>query len=484
MEREVSRSRSSGASREGLNDGKGETPAYLGGIMPQKPDEEPGARSTDAVMPQGPDGRVEAPLVGSGNERLGSSDLMERACERQNLQNALKRVRQNAGSPGIDGMTVEELPNHLRVHWPRLRENLLAGGYQPQPVKRVAIPKPGGGERELGIPTVLDRFIQQALLQVLQPLFDPTFSDASYGFRPGRSAHDAVRRAQAYVQEGRGFVVDIDLEKFFDRVNHDILMGRLAKRIGDGRVLRLIRRYLNAGVLADGVVIERHEGTPQGGPLSPLLANVLLDEIDKELERRGHAFVRYADDLNVYVRTQRSGERVMTSLRKLFGKLKLRVNETKSKVRRATASKFLGFSFWASKGRTIRRRVAPQAIERMKGRVRELTRRNAGQSLAQICKPLGKYLTGWKGYFRLAETPGVFADIDGWVRHRLRAVQLKHWKRGEVIYRELLARGIPHDVARRVAANSRRWWHNSAMALNKALPNDLFRKLGVPSLTS
>ncbi len=452
--------------------------------MPQKPDEEPGVRSTDAMKPQGPDVHVEAPSVGSGNERLGSSDLMEKACERQNLQAALKRVRQNAGNPGIDGMTVEELPDHLRVHWPRLREELLAGGYQPQPVRRVVIPKPGGGERELGIPTVLDRFIQQALLQVLQPLFDPTFSDASYGFRPGRSAHDAVRRAQAYVQEGRGFVVDIDLEKFFDRVNHDILMGRLAKRIADGRVLRLIRRYLNAGMLADGVVIERHEGTPQGGPLSPLLANVLLDEVDKELERRGHAFVRYADDLNVYVRTQRSGERVMTSLRKLFGKLKLRVNETKSKVRRATASKFLGFSFWVGKGRTIRRRVAPQAIERMKERVRELTRRSAGRSLAQICKALGKYLTGWKGYFRLAETPGVFADIDGWVRHRLRAVQLKHWKRGKVIYRELLARGTPHDVARRVAANSRRWWHNSAMALNKALPNDLFRKLGVPSLTS
>jgi group II intron reverse transcriptase/maturase len=293
-----------------------------------------------------------------------------------------------------------------------------------------------------------------------------------------------VRRAQAHVQEGRSFVVDIDLEKFFDRVNHDILMGRLARRIADRRVLRLIRRYLNAGVLADGVVIERHEGTPQGGPLSPLLANVLLDEIDKELERRGHAFVRYADDLNVYVRTQRSGERVMASLRKLFGKLKLRVNETKSKVRRATASQFLGFSFWVGKGRIIRRRVAPRAIERMKERVRELTRRSAGRSLAQMCKPLGKYLTGWKGYFRLAETPGVFADIDGWVRHRLRAVQLKHWKRGQVIHRELIARGMPPDAARRVAANSRRWWHNSAMALNRALPNDLFKRLGVPKLAS
>jgi group II intron reverse transcriptase/maturase len=450
--------------------------------MPQKSDPSSSAQTAGAVKPQGPRLRVEAPPAGSGDKRLGSSDLMERACERQNLRAALKRVRQNAGKPGIDGMTVEELPGHLRVHWLRLREQLLAGRYQPQPVKRVAIPKPGGGERELGIPTVLDRFIQQALLQVLQPLFDPTFSDASYGFRPGRRAHDAVLRAQAYVQEGRSVVVDIDLEKFFDRVNHDMLMGRLVKRIADRRVLRLIRRYLNAGALANGVVIERHEGTPQGGPLSPLLANVLLDEVDKELERRGHAFVRYADDLNVYVRTPRSGERVMTSLRKLFAKLKLRVNESKSKVTRATASKFLGFSFWAAKGRVIRRRVAPQAIERMKERVRELTRRSAGRSLAQMCKPLGTYLTGWKVYFRLAETPGVFADIDGWVRHRLRAVQLKHWKRGRVVYRELLARGMTPDAAARVAGNNRRWWRNSAMALNMALPNNLFKRLGVPKL--
>jgi RNA-directed DNA polymerase len=457
-------------------------PANLGDAMPQKSDKGPSAQTAGAVKPQGPRLRVEASSAGSGDERLGSGDLMEKVCERQNLQAALKRVRQNAGSPGIDGMTVEELPGHLRVHWRRLREELLAGRYQPQPVKRVAIPKPGGGERELGIPTVLDRFIQQALLQVLQPLFDPTFSDASYGFRPGRSAHDAVLRAQAYVQEGRSFVVDIDLEKFFDRVNHDMLMGKLAKRIADIRMLRLIRRYLNVGVLANGVVMERDEGTPQGGPLSPLLANVLLDEVDKELERRGHAFVRYADDLNVYVRTQRSGERVMTSLRKLFGKLKLRVNETKSKVTRATASKFLGFSFWVAKGRIIRRRVAPQAIARMKERVRELTRRSAGRSLAQMCKPLGIYLTGWKAYFRLAETPSALADIDGWVRHRLRAVQLKHWKRGRVIYRELIARGTTPEAARRVAANSRRWWHNSAMALNSALPNRLFDQLGVPRL--
>jgi RNA-directed DNA polymerase len=452
--------------------------------MPQTSDAVPSAQTAGAVKPQGPRLRVEASPAERGDERLGTSDLMEKACERQNLLAALKRVRQNAGSPGIDGMTVEELPAHLRVHWRRLREDLLAGRYQPQPVKRVAIPKRGGGERELGIPTVLDRFIQQALLQVLQPLFDPTFSDASYGFRPGRRAHDAVLRAQAYMQEGRSFVVDIDLEKFFDQVNHDMLMGRLAKRITDRRLLRLIRRYLNAGVLANGVVIERHEGTPQGGPLSPLLANVLLDEVDKELERRGHAFVRYADDLNVYVRSERAGERVMASLRALFGKLKLRVNETKSKVRRATNAKFLGFSFWIAAGRVVRRRVAPEAIERLKQRVRELTRRSAGRSLAQTCEPLGKHLTGWKAYFRLAETPSAFAEIDGWVRHRLRAVQLKHWKRGRVIYRELIAREMPPDAARRVAGNARRWWHNSAMALNMALPNSLFIKLGVPKLAS
>lgn len=452
--------------------------------MSQKSDGSPSAQTAGAVKPQGSRLRVEAAAAGSGDERLGSGGLMETVCERRNLLAALKRVRQNAGSPGIDGMTVEELSGYLRVHWPRLREELLAGRYQPQPVRRAAIPKPGGGERELGIPTVLDRFIQQALLQVLQPLFDPTFSEASYGFRPGRSAHDAVLRAQAYVQEGRSFVVDIDLEKFFDRVNHDILMARLAKRMADRRVLRLIRRYLNAGVLANGVVIERDEGTPQGGPLSPLLANVLLDEVDKELERRGHAFVRYADDLNVYVRTQRSGERVMQSMRKLFAKLKLRVNETKSKVKRATQSKFLGFSFWVAGGRSIRRRVAPQAIKRMKERVRALTRRSAGRSLAQLCKPLRVYLTGWKAYFRLAETPGAFADLDGWIRHRLRAVQLKHWKRGSVIYRELVARGMSHQAARHVAANSSRWWHNSAMSLHIVLPNRFFDKLGLPRLAS
>ena len=455
--------------------------------MPQKPGQL-GRASRGCGEAARAGARVEALTAERGTERSGAQEeqqsLMELAVERRNCLAALKRVKANKGSPGIDGMTVEELPAHLKANWLHIRENLLAGRYQPQPVRRVAIPKPGGGERELGIPTVLDRFIQQLLLQVLQPRFDPTFSDASYGFRPGRRAHDAVRRAQGYVQEGRRFVVDVDLEKFFDRVNHDVLMGRLERRIADKRMLGLIRRYLNAGLLADGVVIERHEGTPQGGPLSPLLANVLLDEIDKELERRGHAFVRYADDLNVYVRSKAAGERVMAALRRLFANLRLRVNEAKSAVARATQRQFLGFSFWVAKGRVVKRRIAAKAMSRMKDRVRQITTRSGGRSLARVCEELGTYLAGWKGYFRIAETPGVLRDTDQWIRHRLRALQLKHWKRGRTIYRELIARGMSPLAAARVAANGRRWWHNSAMAIHIAMPNALFDKLGVPRLAT
>jgi group II intron reverse transcriptase/maturase len=407
---------------------------------------------------------------------------MELVVERQNCLAALKRVKENKGSPGIDGMTVGELPAYLKANWVSIRGDLLAGRYQPQPVRRVAIPKPGGGERELGIPTVLDRFIQQALLQVLQPRFDPTFSEASYGFRPGRRAHDAVRRAQGFVQDGRRYVVDLDLEKFFDRVNHDVLMGRLAKRVADTRVLGLIRRYLDAGIMANGVVVERHEGTPQGGPLSPLLANVLLDEVDKELEKRGHAFVRYADDLNVYVRSKATGDRVRATLRHLLAKLRLRVNEAKSAVALVTQRQFLGFSFWFAKGGIVKRRVAPKAMSRMKERVREITRRSGGRSLADVCGILRAYLVGWKNYFQIANTPKALAAIDQWMRHRLRALQLKHWKRGRTIYRELYARGMSSRVAAQVAANARRWWHNSAMAIHIALPNALFDKLGVPRL--
>jgi len=429
--------------------------------------------------------KASAEVSSKGRETChsGASREIEKVCERQNLLAALERVRRNAGSPGIDGMTVEELPGFLREAWPQIREQLLAGRYQPHPVLRVTIPKPEGGERELGIPTVLDRFIQQAVLQVLQPRFDPTFSDHSYGFRPGRRAHDAVRRAQGYIQAGRRWVVDLDLEKFFDRVNHDILMGRLKRRIADRRMLVLIRRYLAAGILADGVVLERYEGTPQGGPLSPLLANVLLDEVDRELEKRGHAFVRYADDLNVYVKTRRAGERVMQSMHRLYARLR-RINAAKSAVARAVERKFLGFSYWVGPGKEVKRRVAPQALQRLKNVIRDRTRPTVGRSLPQVCEGLRDYLLGWKGYFQLAQTPKIFRDLDEWIRHRLRALQLRHWKRGTVIFRELRARGMSVDAARRVARNGRRWWHNSAMAIHIALPNSYFDGLGLPRLAA
>ena len=336
--------------------------------------------------------------------------------------------------------------------------------------------------RDLGIPTVLDRFIQQALLQVLQPGFDATFSEHSYGFRPRRSAHHAVMAAKRYIEEGRRFVVDVDLEKFFDRVNHDVLMGRLAKRIPDRRVLGLIRRYLDAGVMVNGVVMERAEGTPQGGPLSPLLANVLLDEVDKELEKRGHAFVRYADDGNVYVRSRRAGLRVMALLRQLFGQLRLRVNEAKSAVDLAWKRKILGYSFWVGAGRTVKLRVAGKALAVMKDRVRRITRRSGGRSMAQVIAELRGYLPGWRNYFSLAETPGIFGDLDQWIRHRLRAVQLKQWKRGTTVYREMRARGASELVAARVAANTRRWWRNASMALHMVLPTSHFDALGLPRL--
>ncbi len=407
---------------------------------------------------------------------------MECVCERANLKAALKRVRKNKGSAGIDGMTVDELPEHLKTHWPALREQLLAGTYQPSPVRRHAIPKSGGGVRELGIPTVVDRFIQQAILQVLGPRFDPTFSQHSYGFRPGRSAHDAVVQAQRYVNEGRRFVVDVDLEKFFDRVNHDVLMGRLARRIEDKRLLGLIRRYLEAGMMANGVVMERREGTPQGGPLSPLLANVLLDEVDKELEKRGHAFVRYADDCNVYVRSRRAGERVMGLLRRLYANLRLRVNEAKSAVDRPQNRKLLGYSFWSARGGEVKRRVAPKALTAMKDRVREITRRTRSQSIERVAQDLRSYLTGWKSYFRLADTPKIFRELDKWIRHRIRALHLKHWRHGPTIYRELRARGLSELGATRVASNRRRWWKNSAQLIHVAFPTRYFDQLGIPRL--
>jgi len=425
---------------------------------------------------------VEASTAPERREGTGTSGLMDRVLSRPNMLAALKRVRKNKGSPGIDGLTVEELPNWLKENWIGVRRELLAGSYQPQPVKRRLIPKHGGDQRELGIPTVLDRLIQQALLQVLQPRFDPGFSDHSYGFRPGRRAHDAVRRARGYIQAGRRWVVDVDLERFFDRVNHDVLMGKLAKRVADKGVLRLIRRYLEAGLMVNGVVVERHEGTPQGGPISPLLANVLLDEVDKELEKRGHCFARYADDCNVYVRSKRAGERVLELLRRLYGDLRLRVNEAKSAVARAWNRKFLGFSFWVAPGRTIKLRVARQTLDVLKGQVRRMTRRTCGRSLEQVIADLRSYLIGWKSYYQLAETPGVFGGLDEWIRHRLRALQLKQWKRGRTIYRELVSRGVGPRTAASVAGNSRRWWKNSAMGIHVALPNRLFAEMGLPQL--
>jgi RNA-directed DNA polymerase len=432
----------------------------------------------------GPTGSEEAQPAAHDTECLGASDLLERVLSRPNLQAALKRVRQNKGSPGIDGTSVEELPDYLREHWIELREQLLTGGYQPRAVRRHLIPKSGGGVRELGIPTVLDRFIQQALLQVLQPLIDPSFSQHSYGFRPGRRAHEAILAAQRHIQDGGWWVVDVDLEKFFDRVNHDVLMGKLAARIADPRVLGLIRRYLEAGVMALGVVIERHEGTPQGGPLSPLLANVLLDEVDQELERRGHAFVRYADDCNVYVRSRRAGERVMRLLRGLYGKLRLRINESKSAVAFIKGRKLLGYTFWFTADGKVRRAVADKALRTMKERVRWTTRRNGGRSIEQVAEDLRGYLVGWREYFRLADTPKIFGELDQWLRHRLRALHLKHWRRGRVIYRELRARGLSEDQAAKVAGNSRRWWRNSALELNRAFPIRYFDQLGVPRLAA
>ncbi|HSQ75035.1 MAG TPA: group II intron reverse transcriptase/maturase [Bacteroidota bacterium] len=425
----------------------------------------------------------EASLAARATEGSGRSDLMEMVVRRPNLQTALRRVRSNKGSPGIDGMTVDELSAYLKGHWEEIREQLLAGTYRPQEVKRQLIPKSGGGMRELGIPTVLDRFIQQALLQVLQSELDGSFSDHSYGFRPGRSAHEAVCAAQRYVQEGRRWVVDVDLEKFFDRVNHDVLMGKLCKRIGDRRVLVIIRRYLEAGIMTHGgVVIERVEGTPQGGPLSPLLANVLLDTVDKELEKHGHRVVRYADDCNVYVHSRRAGERVMCLLRKLFAELKLQVNESKSAVDLARRRKILGYSFWTASGGMVKRRVSRKALHTMKDRVRQITQRTRGRSVQQVVLELRSYLVGWKEYYRLADTPKIFNDLDEWIRHRLRALHLKQWKRGTTVYRELRSRGMSHSSAAQVAASARRWWHNSAMAIHVALPNAYFDQLQLPRL--
>ncbi len=414
-------------------------------------------------------------------EGTGSGLLLE-ALTRQNLLKAMKRVKANKGAAGIDGMDIDQTVEYLKHHWSRIRSELLAGTYRPSPVRRVVIPKPDGGERELGIPTVVDRLIQQALLQVLQPLIDPTFSEHSHGFRPARRAHDAVLAAQSFVQSGKKVVVDVDLEKFFDRVNHDILIDRLSKRIHDAGVIRLVRAYLSGGIMVNGVVLEREEGTPQGGPLSPLLANIMLDEVDKELERRGYSFARYADDCNVYVGSRKSGERVMALLKRLYAKLHLRVNESKSAVASAYDRKFLGYSFWAAKGKAVKLRVADKAQKAYKQRVRQLTRRIGGKGMVEVALKLKQYVNGWKAYFKLADTPRVWRELDEWMRHRLRAMQLKQWKQGRTMYRELTKLGAPQGVAERVAANSRCWWRNSDGLIKTVLTIQYFDKLGAPRL--
>jgi RNA-directed DNA polymerase len=409
---------------------------------------------------------------------------MEEVCERDNLKRALRRVRANKGSAGIDGMTVEQLPPFLKEQWPAIRDQLLRGTYQPQPVRRVEIPKPEGGWRKLGIPTALDRFIQQAVLQVLQRDWDRTFSEHSYGFRPNRSAHQAVARAQGYLATGDGWVVDVDLEKFFDRVNHDRLMGQVAKRVADRRVRRLIRAFLNAGVMENGLVSPTDEGTPQGGPLSPLLSNVVLDDLDRELARRGHRFVRYADDCNIYVRSWRAGHRVMDSVTAFItARLKLKVNREKSAVARPVARKFLGFSFTA--GTSPKRRIAPRATARFKAKVRMLTQRTRGVSLAQMVRELATYLTGWRGYFGYCETPTVLRDLDSWLHRRLRCVVWKQWKRGRHRFAELRRRGVGRDLAAQTAGSPHGPWHVSrSPALSFALPGAFFDSLGLPRLSA
>lgn len=440
------------------------------------------------------EGRDEFPMAAAEGTKLPvamrnpesptrTDSLMEEVCQRDNLWKALTRVRANKGAPGVDGMTVRELPKYLKRHWPKIREQLLTGTYRPQAVKRVEIPKPDGGVRKLGIPTVLDRFIQQAVQQVLGARWDRTFSEQSYGFRPGRSAHQAVAQAQAYIAEGCGFTVDMDLEKFFDRVNHDILMGRIAKRVEDKRMLKLIRAFLNAGVMENGLVSPSEEGTPQGGPLSPLLSNLLLDDLDKELEQRGLRFVRYADDCNIYVRSRRAGERVMQSItRFLTDKLKLKVNESKSGVARPARRKFLGFSF--TSGKQPKRRIAPKTLLRFKKRIRELTKRNRGVSLEQMVQQLRRYLIGWRGYFGFCQTPSVLRDLDSWIRRRLRCFQWKQWKRGKTRFAELRKRGVGKDLAAQTAGSSRGLWHISrSPALSFALPGAYFDSLGLPHLS-
>lgn len=433
------------------------------------------------VLPEPTQGSKPSPADTS--MRTLTQNLMEAIVLRSNMSQALKRVRTNGGSAGIDGMTVKELQAYLKEHWLRIRKELLDGTYQPQPVRRVEIPKPDGGVRLLGIPTVVDRLVQQAISQVLNPLYDPTFSTSSYGFRPGKSAHDAISAAKKHMSEGGNWVVDLDLEKFFDRVNHDILMGRLAKRIGDKRLLGLIRRYLEAGVLLNGVMVATEEGTPQGGPLSPLLANILLDDLDKELERRGHRFCRYADDCNIYVRSRRSGERTMlTVTRYLETVLKLKVNRLKSAVDHPANRKFLGFTLARFKG-DIRQLISAKSKKRMMDKVRAITRRNRGVSFDTVIAELRSFTDGWMGYFWRAHTPSVFKDVDSWIRRRLRCYQWKLWKRWRTRAINMVKAGVGPYLAYGIALKGCGPWRASdSPAMKRALTNKRLALRGYSSL--
>jgi RNA-directed DNA polymerase len=423
-----------------------------------------------------------AGAVQRNDDTSGAESLMEQVVARENLLAALRRVEHNGGAAGSDGMTVEELRGHLQANWPHLRAALLADTYKPQAVRRVEIPKPDGGVRLLGIPNVTDRLIQQALLQVLTPIFDPTFSDFSFGFRPGRSAHEAVKVAREYIEAGYDWVVDIDLAKFFDQVNHDKLMVRVWRHIKDKRVLHLIRRYLQAGVMLNGVVVATEEGTPQGGPLSPLLANIMLDDLDKLLEERGHRFCRYADDCNIYVRSQRAGERTMSAIRRFIeGRLSLRINEEKSKVDRPRNRKFLGFSFFRRNG--VQFRVAPKTIERFKARVREITARSNGWSMERRIRALSAYFRGWMQYFRLARTPSIYRDLDGWTLRRLRQCLWRQWKRVRTRLRELRALGLPEWLACELAFSRKAYWRIAGTSLNSAMPRRYWTARGFAGLS-
>jgi RNA-directed DNA polymerase len=426
---------------------------------------------------------TESSVATSGTERPAStSRLMEEVCERENLKEALRQVKANKGSAGVDGMTVGGITDYLKQHWPAIREQLLNGAYVPKPVRRVEIPKPDGGVRKLGIPTVLDRFIQQAVMQVLQRRWDRTFSDHSYGFRPGRSAHQAVAQAQRYIAEGNGWCVDLDLEKFFDRVSHDKLMCQIARRIEDKRLLKLIRTFLNAGVMENGLVSPSVEGTLQGGPLSPLLSNLVLDELDRELERRGHRFVRYADDCNIYVRSERAGQRVMESVtRFITKKLKLKVNERKSAVARRQERRFLGFSF--SAGLEVKRVIAPKALDRFKRRIREITQRAKGISMETTMEELAPYMRGWRSYFGFCETPELLIHLTRWVRLRLRAAMWRQWKTPRRRRAALLELGVRPRLASNTAGSGLGpWYLAKAKALSVGPSNAHFKSLGLPSL--